>query len=330
MNARKFLSPWKMLVAAAAIAASTSPAQAGLSIGVLAEDSSSNGAIFTVNITRTPNTASATAVTTFGGFTTSQGTPNALGASGTKYFFTTGATGTNQAVYSFDLATGGTPSRLLVTGNATIGTTTTRSVVAPGGISGADAVGGTFYGFRSGNSSNNSGIQQVNGILGSPTANTSDFIGATFGGSNLGVVTLGDLAIDTRDNNQGYLAYSSGGSNYLARINLGTGLVTNRVNTGTTLLNGLAFDQSGNLYATIRGSNFSDLIALDKSFTGASTFASIRQFQVRINGMNGFLVTDASAAAVPEPVSILAGLIGLPCVGGVVGFARRKMTKAQA
>jgi len=104
---------------------------------------------------------------------------------------------------------------------------------------------------------------------------------------------------------------------------------------GYTAYNG---STAGGIYSTPTNNAYKNTYTVTDSTAGSSKTSSVYQFN-QANGTTSFdlssISTDlqvgagkvgfeAQAIAVPEPTGVLAALAGLPCLGLLVGFARRR------
>ncbi|MBX9625754.1 MAG: hypothetical protein K2X82_18285 [Gemmataceae bacterium] len=258
MNARSLLSPWKVLVAAVAIGAASTPAQAGLTL---------------------------TGTT---GSETKNSTNDAMGGAtfGTKTYGNS-LVFTDYTLY-YNISE--TPP-----GSST--PTTTRTVTLDGRlVSQHKVLGNIQFTLLSTNDTTPQGKPFVVGATLATTYNPTMIGGEPANGPGDSVSTFGQVV-------QGSNTSKSGSS----PISL-TYDVNNLSKSGSQ-------QQSHN--APLTGAF--DLAGLTTNFDINDYHATDVTF-----------VATAYVHAVPEPVSILAAAFGLPCMGAVVRFGRRKLGRATA
>ncbi len=109
------------------------------------------------------------------------------------------------------------------------------------------------------------------------------------------------------------------------------GLTTTSTPSGNVILNGSAGSNSNVISASGLGGS-----ATSTSNVGLSSNYSLEaavSFKAPALGETVFsssTVTVGSISAVPEPASVVAALSGLPCVGGVLAMARRRLRRQTA
>lgn len=259
MNARRILSPWKLLVAALATFAASAPAQAGLTLQATGPGINS--------------------ITHYG---------NPLGANETN------APG-NDGPYSISTITFQTLDNNFNLVNVASFTGTVSATTA--GTSQTITISGILTGLADAVPSQSYNFNLFGGLFQTVPAGSS----ATLFGSASAIFTNapgGRLESTAR--------YSDTDGN------VQTSLIVVTPSQGS-------------------GSEFTPVTNVANSFRLTSFNATITG--LNINSSVDFTASatlSTTAAPVPEPVSIVAGLLGLPCVGGVVGFARRKLGKVTA
>lgn len=310
MRLRPFALAATVLAASVLLAAKT---QAGLSISVMTEETTGTklgSAIYRVDV----GTGVATKVgdvPSTGSRQTQGGTPNSLGQTNSGYYYTTGENGNSANQFAFHF--GVDKMQIAAADN-------------PGGVSGADAFGKSFFFFSDGTTSAKSKF----GIISNIDKASSKWSVSTVD-SNVGNVSLGDIAVDASSKGtKGYIAYQDRSTfkNYIGTIDLVTGSVSLGASigqgsaAGQGRINGLAFTSDGKLWATTRdGATGDHIYEVD---TGTLT---LKAGGVDISGfMSGFHSTDA--AAVPEPATLAVFGLGSMCSLGLVRRFRRKAAQA--
>lgn len=151
-------------------------------------------------------------------------------------------------------------------------------------------------------------------------------------------VTLGLTVTGTASANTA-LSYVLTGSPFSAPgVNGGAGFLESTLTTagGTALPTGTALTATA---TQVRLNNFTTTSVSDAQVNGGTTSQAItlgNPYVLQTSGTfsvapgtilgNGLTFTSTAAVAVvPEPASLVAALAGLPCVGGVLAFARRKL-----
>jgi hypothetical protein len=284
----RFLSPWKVLIAVVAIAASAPSAKADIFLEVVRQGVGGGTAFY--DLTTAGATSSGTALNITNG---TNGAGLNMGAQTISVFYAIPLTGSRQslsmtATVNSDGFGANYNFRLLSSSVTNPSGFTQGQATAPGGVSFTDAPSG----------SGGTGLFTSPGSVNSPSFLSSSLSGVTYSGNS------GFTLIAT----SGYYGY---GTNNTAS-NPGGGVFDN---VGATIAlvstpGGVAgLSANGTPVAVGPRATSYDLASVDTT--------------VSFNAGSTLTFTSTAALSLPEPSGVIAAFAGLPCVGMLLGYARR-------